>query len=56
MTETVNISIHKKDHKAAKVRCAKREMSLREYIGYLIQMEEKREERRKREGVKRRRK
>lgn len=48
-------SIWKDHHKLAKVRAAKRDMSLRDYIGYLIEQEEKREERREKEGTKRRR-
>jgi hypothetical protein len=39
----------------AKLRATKRDMSLREYLSYLIRAEEKREKRREKEGVKRRR-
>lgn len=55
MKEVTNISIRREYHKLAKLTATKRDMSIREYITHLILEEEKREQRREREGVKRRR-
>jgi uncharacterized protein YkwD len=55
MKDVTNVSIEKQFHKIAKLRATKRDMSIREYITHLILEEEKRENRREREGVKRRR-